>query len=138
MRRLISVAMFVFCSVALLPPFAVARDDDADSDSDSDLTRLERRQQELFLPDEVLDPSFVPLEEPSTDELLAAGNSDSVTEEPLDPDEPEAAEQQKVIAGDIRDEVDKAMDRDHFDDATTPFGSGSEVVDDESRDPVQW
>jgi hypothetical protein len=136
MRKLISVAVLLFCSVASLPPCAAARDDDGDSDSD--LTRLERRQQELFLPDEVLDPSFAPLEVPFSDELLSTGNSDSVTEEPLDPDEPEAAEQQKVIAGEIKDDVDQAMDRDHFDDATTPFGTDSEGVGQESRDPVEW
>jgi hypothetical protein len=138
MRKFISAALFVVCSVAMMPACVVAGDDDADGDGDSDLSRLERRQRELFLPDEVLDPSFAPLGDPSTDELLSVGNSDSVIEEPLDPDEPEAAEQQKIIAGEVQDEDDQAMDRDHFDDATTPFESDPEGVGEEFRDPVEW
>lgn len=129
----------LFCAFALVlsaAPDARARDSDSDSDSDS--LSMERRRGELFIADEVLDPSFPLLEEAESEDLQAEGKSDSVIEEPLDPDDVPDAEQQKVINGEIIDETDRAMERDHFDESTTPFGNTPDVMGEEFRDPIDW
>ncbi len=135
--RTVSTLAILVCAAAaglMLPASAPARD----SDADSDLSRLERRRQELFIPDEVLDPSFPDLvvEEPVG--LQGDGNSDSVVEEPLDPDSEEDAVEQQVIAGERVDETDQAMNRDHFDESTTPFKPAPEALGEEFKDPVEW
>jgi len=111
---------------------------------------MERRRNELFLPDDVLDPSFPDLTEPVDGEapaegappvegvLRGEGNSDSVSEEPLDPDAVDDEVLQKVLAGELRDETEKTMERDHFDESTSPFESAPESLDEELRDPVEW
>ena len=100
---------------------------------------MERRRGELFIPDQVLDPSFPPLGRPLADDRLrGAGNSDSVLEEPLDPVGSEDEQLRKVMSGETKDETDKQMDADHFDDRSAPFRPAPDSLGEEVRDPVEW
>lgn len=122
------------CAIALAAGPATGED----FDDDSDLSRTERRSRELFIDDDVLDPSFPELIAPAEEALRAEGNSDNVSEEPLDPDPIEEEIRQKVLAGEVLDETEKAMARDHFDEDTSPFEPAPESLDEELRDPVEW
>ena len=137
LRMVVACGCVCVCVCAFVV-VAVAIPASADDDDDSDLSRVERRKQELFLEDDVLDPSFPMLEVPMEDVLRAEGNSDSVSEEPLDPDPVDDEIIQKILAGEQVDETERDMGRDHFDDATSPFQPAPESLGEESRDPVEW
>jgi len=96
--------------------------------------RVERRSEELALPDTYLDPSWP--DDPN-EQAISPSESDSVEDVPLDDEKPDAAEAEEAER--YREEMGQAPEPDEMrQDQMGAVAGRPDSDDEEARDPAQW